>query len=134
MKTLVLLIPLLISGCATTIKDFRETPLTYMAQLPGAHKAMANCLMLRLEESLPNVTPETFRLTTEQHRTSLLVSQQLPAGPFVFQLSPMTEFVLTQTQPKDVLMEFRSRYPAGSHYVDAAKPFIGPCAAQSLVG
>ena len=133
MKPLLLACSLmLLSGCATTIKDFRETPLTYLAQVPGTHKSMANCLMLRLEETIPHVTPETFRLTTEHNRTSLIVSQQLPAGPFVFQLSPMAEFVLTETQPKNVLLESRSHLPAGSNYVNDAKPFIVICGQQSI--
>lgn len=133
MKTLLLAFcTLLLSGCAMTVNEFRETPLTYLAQTQGQHATMANCVMHGLETRV-ETWPDMFRVTTNGNRTSLLVSRSQPALVGLPILSPLTEFVFTQSTPKDVLIETRTRsYLAGSHFIDNAKPFIGSCGQPSI--
>lgn len=121
---------LLISGCAVTIKEFRKTPLMVLAKVSGKHEAMANCVMLRLEETT-DTWPDTFRITTETGRTSLLISRS-PSGPFAFTPSPLVEIVFTETRPKDLLIESRAQSSLNAeYYLDQAKPFIAKCASNS---
>ena len=118
---------LLVSGCAVTVKEFRETPLMVLAKASGKHEAMANCIMLRLEETV-DTWPDTLRITTEGNRTSLLISRSQPSGPFIFMLSPLAEIVFTETKPKDLLIESRSRISLNAeYYLDQAKSFIAKC-------
>ena len=122
---------LLISGCAVTIKEFREAPLMVLAKVAGRHEAMANCMMLRLEEAL-DTWPDTFRLTTEGNRTSLLISRS-PSGPFIFTPSPLVEMVFTEAKPKDLLIESRSRPSLNAeYYLDQARQLIAVCGKQSV--
>lgn len=133
MKRLLLSAPLiLLTGCAMTVNEFRETPLERIGQVPGQHKEMANCLMHGLEETV-QTWPDMFRVTSNGERTSLLVSRSQPAMGGLPLLSPLTEFVITQTTPRDVLIETRTRsYLAGNHYIDHARPFINSCGQASL--
>lgn len=116
-----------------TIKDFRDdNQATFLAQVPGQHVSMANCLMHRLEE-VKYSTPDMFRITTEQNHTSLLISRVQPSGPFTLLLSPFAEVIFTEVQPRDVVVESRNRSIIGARdYIDSAKPYIGQCAQQSL--
>ena len=128
---LVALMPL-ISGCALTVKEFRENPLMILSKVAGRHETMANCIMLRLEETV-DTWPDMFRLTTEAARTSLMISRLQLAGPFLFKLSPLAEIVFTETRPKDLLIEARYRTSVdGEYYLEQAKPFIAGCGKQSL--
>lgn len=134
MKTcIVVAVAALLSGCAMTVKDFRDdNPAFMLAQVPGQHVSMASCLMHRIEEN-KYTTPDMFRITTEQNHTSLLISRVQPSGPFTLLLSPFAEVIFTETQPKQVLVEARHRSIIGAEgYIDAAKPYIGTCAQQSL--
>ena len=122
----------LMSGCALTTKDFRENPLMILGKVSGSHETMANCIMLRLEETV-DTSPDMFRLTTEGPRTSLLISRLQLAGPFLFKLSPLSEIVFTEIRPKDLLIEARYRTSVdGEYYLEQAKPFIASCGKQSL--
>ena len=119
-------------GCAVTVKEFREIPLMVLAKVSGRHEAMANCLMLRLEETA-DTWPDTFRLTTEGSRTSLLISRS-PSGPLSLTPSPLVEIVFTETKPKDLLIESRSGSSLNAeYYIDKAKPLIANCGKLSLV-
>jgi hypothetical protein len=132
MKSSLLIVSLmLLSSCTVNVKEFRASPLEYLAQAPGHHQAMAGCLMLRLEESSDN-GPESFRLTTVENRSSLLISRSQSSGFFSFLRSPLAEFVLTELPPKSVFLESRTRHPDGNYFIDRAKPFIGRCGQQSL--
>jgi hypothetical protein len=122
---------LLVSGCAVTIKDFRETPLMVLAKVPGRHEPTANCVMLRLEETA-DTWPDTFRITTEGSRTSLLISRS-PSGPLTLTPSPLAEIIFTESKSKDLLVE--SRFAATStaeYYLDHVKPLMVNCGRQSL--
>jgi hypothetical protein len=129
-KLLLGILLLIYSGCAVTLREFRETPLMVLAKIVGRHEAVANCVMLRLEEST-DTWPDTFRVTTEGSRTSLLISHS-PSGPFTPTPSPLAEIIFTETKPKDLLIEARSVSSAhADHYLEQAKPLIANCGKQS---
>ena len=121
---------LLMSGCAVTVKKFRETPLMVLAKVSEKHEALANCVMLRLEE-MTDTGPDTFRITTEGSHTSLFISRS-PSGPVRVTPSPLVEIAFTETQRNDLLIESRSLSALNAeYYVDKAKPLIANCGKQS---
>lgn len=110
-----------------TVKEFREVPLTYLAQVPGQHAAMANCLMHRLEENV-DTWSNMFRLTSEKNHSSLMINRQQLSSAFMTELAPLAELVITQTEPLQVLIEERHRSGWNAYeYAQKARPFFVPC-------
>lgn len=133
MKTLLLAFcTLLLSGCAVSVKEFRETPLTYVAQVPGHHAEMANCLMHRLEESV-DTWPNMFRITSEKNHSSLMISREQLSGGLMTDLAPIAELVVTQTDPSQVLIEERHRSGWNAYeYPQKARRFFSTCGQPSI--
>ncbi|MCS6262402.1 MAG: hypothetical protein H8K11_01495 [Nitrospira sp.] len=130
----VALIPALLSlsACAMTVKEFRETPLTYLAEVPGHHAELANCLMHRLEESV-DTWPNMFRLTSEKNHSSLMINRQQLSGAFMTELAPLAELIITQTDPSQVLIEERHRSGWNAYeYPQKARRFFSACGQQSI--
>ena len=96
-RTLIRLLCLsLLFGCATTMKDFRENKLAFVAQIPANHQALASCVMAKTEET-ENTRPDTMRLASYRNITWLTFSFDAPSGILTFMLSPQAELVFTQT-------------------------------------
>ncbi len=133
MKTVIVVcVAALLSGCAISVKEFRETPLTYVAQIPGHHAEMTNCLMHRLEESV-DTWPNMFRITSEKNHSSLMINRQQLSGAFMTELAPLAELVVTQTDPKQVLIEERHRNGWNAYeYPQKASRFLSACAQPSI--
>jgi hypothetical protein len=133
MKTcIVVAVAALLSGCAMTVKEFREVPLTYLAHVPGQHAEVTNCLMHRLEENV-DTWPNMFRITSEKNHSSLMINRQQLSGAFMTELAPLAELIVTQTAPSQVIIESRHRSGWNAYeYPQTARRFFAACSKQSL--
>ena len=127
-----LLVVLLLTGCAITVEEFRQTPLQYVTKVQGQHRSMPACIQYELESNI-HTWPDMFQSTLNLLDSSLLISRSQPSGPFGYAISPVTEFIFMQAGPTEVSIHVRYRASLrADHFVQKAKPFFESCGQASL--
>lgn len=129
---------LLLTGCAESLRDFRERDLTRAGTVAGQYATLAACTMDALErgertaQPVPGLHPIYRHFNHAPAATASIVGTIMyPSGFLMSAPTPILELAMRQDGAR-VQIEARTRFRAGEVVERAAWPLIERCAGQAV--
>lgn len=130
MRIVIGLLAVVLTGCATTIAEFRSD---YPAQTIGTvetghYSEVAHCVIKAMEPDLAN---RTGLIDDIEDRQSFYIGYRtVPTGPFLFGPTPVVELLFVQSSPHVTTLKARhSSYAGAEQLVETAKRQLPACRA-----